>query len=40
MNSLISLLQLEFEYLLAEGNFAVIPYIIVLIIGLLFPTIQ
>jgi hypothetical protein len=40
MNSLIALIQLELEYILAEGNLAVIPYIIALIIGLLLPTVH
>ncbi len=40
MDGLIALIQLEWEYILAEGNLAVIPYIITLIIGLLIPTIS
>lgn len=37
MDSLIALIQLELEYLRAECNFAVIPYIFALIFGLVLP---
>ena len=39
MNTLAALIQLELEYIRAEWNFAVIPYIIALIFGLVLPAV-